>query len=92
MTYVLLDPGSENVAAEREPAPRLESVAHKTIGLLDISKPRGDRFLDRLQSQLEDRGAKVLRFQKPTFAKNAPLDLRQKIAQQCDAVLEALAD
>jgi hypothetical protein len=34
----------------------------------------------------------VLRFQKPTFTKPAPVDLRQEIATRCDAVIEALAD
>jgi hypothetical protein len=90
--YVVLDPGSERVPAERRAAPRLESLAGRTIGLLDISKPRGDRFLDQLQRRLEEKQAHVLRFRKPTFAKNAPLDLRRKIESQCDAVLEALAD
>ena len=92
MTHVLLDPSSETQPPERLAAPRLESLNDKTIGLLDISKPRGDRFLDRLQERLKGQGARVLRYKKPTFSKNAPADLRQKIAEQCDAVLEALAD
>lgn len=62
------------------------------VGLLDISKPRGDVFLDRIQHHLERRGARVERYRKPTFAKNAPADLRLEIAQRCDAVIEALAD
>ena len=61
-------------------------------GLLDIAKPRGDVFLDRLQERLEAMGLQVARFMKPTFTKPAPLDLRQQIASQCDAVIEALAD
>ena len=62
------------------------------IGLLDISKPRGDVFLDRLEEHLGRRGAAVLRYIKPTFTKPAPVDLRHEIASQCDAVIEALAD
>jgi hypothetical protein len=88
----LLDPTSERSPAHREPLPRLESLVGATVGLLDISKPRGDRFLDRLQQRLEAHGAKVERFRKPTFAKNAPRDLRQEIAERCEAVIEALAD
>jgi hypothetical protein len=34
----------------------------------------------------------VQRFQKPTFTKPAPTDLRQQIAAGCNAVIEALAD
>ena len=64
----------------------------RTIGLLDISKPRGSVFLDRVEEQLRGRGATVLRFAKPTFTKPAPVDLRHEIATRCDAVIEALAD
>jgi hypothetical protein len=64
----------------------------QVIGLLDISKPRGDVFLDRLEALLVEAGARVLRFKKPTFTKPAPVDLRQQIATQCTLVIEALAD
>ena len=89
---ILLDPTSERVPAERARAARLESLEGRTIGLLDIAKMRGDIFLDQLEIRLASRGARVLRFKKPTFTKPAPIDLRHEIAQQCDAVVEALAD
>ena len=89
---ILLDPTSERAPAVRERLPRLESLDGRTIGLLDISKPRGDLFLDRLEKRLRERGADVKRYRKPTFTKPAPRDLRQEIAVQCDAVVEALAD
>jgi hypothetical protein len=62
------------------------------VGLLDISKPRGNVFLDRIAELLEARGVRVERFAKPTFTKPAPVDLRHEIASQCDVVIEALAD
>ena len=31
-------------------AARLESLDGRTVGLLDISKPRGDVFLDRIEA------------------------------------------
>ena len=89
---ILLDPTSERVPAARIRAKRLASLEGRRIGLLDIAKARGDIFLDQLESRLSERGAKVLRFKKPTFTKPAPIDLRQEIARQCDAVVEALAD
>lgn len=92
MTRVLLDPTHERSPARRERLPRLDSLDGKTVGLLDISKPRGDIFLNRLQLELEKRGARVERFSKPTFTKPAPVDLRHDIATRCDAVIEALAD
>jgi len=89
---IVLDPTGERRLAARERVPRLADVAGKTIGLLDISKARGDVFLDQLEKRLRERGAAVLRFAKPTFTKPAPIDLRQEIATKCHAVVEALAD
>lgn len=91
MTTVL-DPTSERAPAHRERVARPSSLAGKTVGLLDISKPRGDVFLDRLAELLTDRGLRVERYRKPTFAKVAPVDLRHQIATTCDMVIEALAD
>lgn len=88
----LLDPSGERSTILRPSAPRLVDLAERTIGLLDISKPRGDIFLDTLEGTLIERGATVERFRKPTFTKNAPEDLRARIAERCDAVIEALAD
>ena len=45
MTETLLDPTSELSSAKREPLPALNSLTGKTIGLLDINKPRGDVLL-----------------------------------------------
>jgi hypothetical protein len=88
----LLDPTSERQPAARPRVARPASLQGLTVGLLDISKPRGDVFLDRLEELLEGRGVEVLRFRKPTFAKPAPADLRQEVAARCEAVVEALAD
>ncbi len=89
---VLLDPTSERVPATRTLTPRPASLDGLTVGLLDISKPRGDVFLDRLEARLVADGVTVRRYAKPTFAKPAPVDLRHEIAVQCEVVIEALAD
>ena len=89
---VLLDPSSELMPDERKRPERIGAIDGVTVGLLDIRKARGDVFLDRLEERLTERGARVLRFAKPTFTKPAPVDLRHEIAEQCDAVVEALAD
>jgi len=88
----VLDPTAEGRAAERELTVRAETLDGLTIGLLDISKPRGNVFLDRLEEHLVRIGAGVERYAKPTFTKPAPVDLRHEIATTCDAVIEALAD
>ena len=88
----VLDPTNERAVTARAGAGRLRAIDGVIVGLLDISKPRGDVFLDRLEALLRDRGVAVERFRKPTFAKPAPPALRQEIAARCQAVVEALAD
>ena len=92
MTRVVLDPTGERTVATRSLLPRPTSLDGAVVGLLDISKPRGDVFLDRIEDLLAGRGVEVLRFRKPTFTKPAPVDLRHEIATRCDLVIEALAD
>jgi hypothetical protein len=89
---LFLDPTSERTVAARPLVARPPSLAGKVVGLLDISKPRGNVFLDRLAERLAAAGSAVKRFSKPTYAKPAPVDLRQKIAGGCDVLIEALAD
>ncbi len=89
---VLLDPTSERAPDQRERIAPLEDLSGKTVALLDISKARGDVFLNRIEALLRERGVAVERFAKPTFARVAPVDVRQEIAVRCHAVIEALAD
>jgi hypothetical protein len=89
---VVLDPTGEQTAAERTRAARPDRLEGLDLALLDISKARGDVFLNRLEEALSQRGARVRRYSKPTFTKPAPIDLRRQIASECAAVVEALAD
>ena len=91
-SLVLLDPTSEAAPAERSRVRRPESLDGLTIGLLSISKTTSDVFLDEIESQLEIRGLASKRFRKPTFARVAPVELKQEMSSQCDVVIEALAD
>jgi hypothetical protein len=88
----VLDPTNETKPAVRALLDRPGSVKGLTVGLLDISKPRGNVFLDRIEEKLSAMGATVIRYAKPTFTKPAPVDLRHEIATQCNVVIEALAD
>ena len=92
MGTTILDPTSERTVAERARIARPASLEGVTVGLLDISKPRGNVFLDRIDQRLVDVGAEVKRYRKPTFAKPAPVDLRHEISVECQVVIEALAD
>ncbi len=92
MSTTVLDPTDEQTPAMRQRTQRPDSLDGLTVGLLDISKPRGDHFLDRLEERLTERNMRVERFMKPTFSKPAPVDMRHEIATKCDVVIEALAD
>ena len=91
-SFVLLDPTSEREVAERQLTARPTSLDGLTVGLLDISKARGDIFLNQIERRLLADGVTVHRYRKPTFAKPAPIDLRHEISVTCDVVIEALAD
>ena len=92
MTRTILDPTGERSVGTRECVGRPASLRGLTVGLLDISKPRGDVFLDQIERRLNVHGADVKRYRKPTFTKPAPADLRHQIAVECHVVIEALAD
>ena len=89
----ILDPTDERVPIARSITPRPEAITGN-VALLDISKPRGNVLLDRLEQRLNERlpGVTVNRYAKPTFTKPAPEVLRQDIKAGNDFVIEALAD
>ncbi len=89
---ILLDPTSEREPAQRQRLPRPATLDGLKVGLLDISKARGDVFLDRIAELCGDRGIEVKRYMKPTFARPAPTELSQRIAEEVDVVVEGLAD
>ena len=95
MPTVLVNPLDETIRERGTSAPRLDTLSGKIIGLLDISKPGGNFFLDRVEQLLKERYgvAEVVRTMKPTFAKPAPGEvIDHLVAARCDAVIEALAD
>ena len=94
MPVTLVNPMNEARRDAGVAAARIDAIRGKRIGLLDISKPGGDVFLNRLEALLKERGAsEVLRFKKPTFAKPAPEAVLAQIrAAAPDALVEALAD
>jgi hypothetical protein len=92
MTELFLDPTAELNSAAKTLLPRLSTLEGKTIALLDINKPRGDVLLNHLEVLFQQQGVAVKRYSKPTMTRVAPLAVKQQIARECDAVVEALAD
>ena len=89
----ILDPTDERVPVERQVTTRIGSLAG-VIALLDISKPRGNVLLDEVEQLLEKAAPElsVRRYSKPTYAKPCPDALRHQIRDECDYLVEALAD
>ena len=89
----ILDPTDEREPVQRQLAGRPEALVG-TIGLLDISKPRGDVLIERIEERLREEAPAVAikRYAKPTYTKPAPDNLREQIKDECDFVIEALAD
>jgi hypothetical protein len=90
---IILDPTDERVPVERHVSPRSGTLSG-VIGLLDISKPRGNVMLDELEKLLKQKApdVSVRRFKKPTFTKPCPDALRVEIRDSCTYLVEALAD
>jgi hypothetical protein len=93
MPVTIVHPGNESVTKAANPPARLASLKGKKIGLLDISKPGGNFFLDRLEEILRSKygAGDILRTKKPTFSKNAPPQIIEQL-RGMDAVVEGLAD
>lgn len=89
---ILLDPTAERASAMRALLARPASLEGLTVGILDISKARGNVFLDRIDERLAALGVSVKRYRKPTFTRVAPTALKQQIAAECKVVIEGLAD
>jgi hypothetical protein len=88
-----VNPLDEGSASARSRAPRLHGLDGTTLALLDISKPGGSIFLDRLEHLLVERYgvSEVVRVTKPTYTKPAPVDVLEGL-RFVDGVIEALAD
>jgi len=91
-SLVLLDPTSERSPVARALSPRPASLDGLAVAILDISKARGNVFLDRVAERLAAQGIRVNRYRKPTFTRPAPTALRQQIAAENQLVIEGLAD
>ena len=89
----IVDPTDEREVVQRRLAPRTEHL-EGTVALLDISKPRGDVFIARIEERLRGRfpDLEFRHYMKPHYMRVAPQDLYERIRVECDYVIEAMAD
>jgi hypothetical protein len=90
MDYV--SPFDERRRAAQPLAPRDAALDGATVVLLDITKRRGDEFLDRIEARLHEHGARTERAAKQIFSKPAEPELIRRIANRGDLTVEGLAD
>ncbi len=92
-TDVILDPTDERRPVQRSLTARPEAISG-TIALLDISKPRGDVLIDRVEELLHERlpDVETRRYRKPTVSRPAPEPIARAIREEAGFVIEALAD
>ena len=90
MDYV--SPFDERRRTAEPLAPRRDGLTGARVALLDISKRRGDEFLDRVEELLRARGAQTFRVVKEIFSKPASPEIVRRIADRGDLAVEGLAD
>jgi hypothetical protein len=90
MEYV--SPFDERRRAAEPLAPRVAGLEGARVALLDITKRRGDEFLDRIEERLHARGAHTFRIVKEIFSKPAGPEIVRQIANRGDLAVEGLAD
>ena len=90
MSYV--SPFDPRAAIADPLAARPASLVGARVALLDISKARGDEFLDRTEELLRAAGATIWRTRKPAFSRAAPREVIEQVAIHGDLAVEGLAD
>ncbi len=93
MKQVIIDPTDERVPIRRTLAARSDTIAGR-VALLDIAKPRGNVLIDRLAEHLQDRlpGSRSSAFANQPSPSRRPTICAAGSPQECDFVIEALAD
>jgi hypothetical protein len=87
----ILDP-TVQTSDRLTPAPRLTSLAGKSIGFLDNSKEKADIFLAALATLLGQRFplVHIVPRRKPSYSRVAPRPLIEELGKTCDGVITAM--
>lgn len=93
MSIRVLDPTFAEPTATRATVPGLQSLAGRTVGLLDNSKIKVKEILDYAEHLLRTRHGvmQVVRLKKLDASRPAPAEVVAQMAG-CDAVISAVGD
>ena len=91
---IVLHPAAEDTAREFALASRLHDLAGATVGLIDNHKRNADVYLEEMGRVLrEDYGvSKVVTYRKASQSIPTPDDVMDALAEECDAIIHAVAD
>ena len=91
---IVLDPRLKRREKKVEPAPRLESLTGKRLGILWNNRLGGDALLRHIGEQLKQQhGLADVYFTKKTFVGNAaPAELIDDLVSKVDAVVAGVGD
>lgn len=91
---IVLDPRLQSGAKRVSPAPRLESLTDKRLGILWNNRLGGDKLLAHVGEVLKQKyGLRDVYFTRKTFIGNAaPADILQDLVAKVDAVVVGVGD
>lgn len=91
---IVLDPRLKKVSRVVPPAPRLEALANKRVGILWNNRLGGDRLLKHVGTLLQTQhGVSEIYFTKKTFVGNAaPKEVLDDLLSRVDAAVVGVGD
>ena len=92
LRHTLVDPTTKPIIPTFVPAPRLESLENKRLGLIDDAKDGARELLEEIADVLNERYgvSNVVYHRKPSASKPADPDVITSMAQECDYVVVAI--
>ena len=87
-------PAAEDVAEPQRLAPRLASLQGTTVGLIDNHKRNANVYLEELGRLLQQGYgvAHVVTYRKISQSLPTPSEVLDQLANQCEAIIHAVAD
>ena len=92
LRHTLVDPTTKPIIPTFIPAPRLDSLENKRLGLIDDAKDGARELLEEIADVLNERYgvSNVVYHRKPSASKPADPDVITSMAQECDYVVVAI--
>ena len=90
--HILVDPTTEPIVPGFVPAPRLDSLENKRLGLIDDAKDGAQALLEEIADVLKGRYgvASVNYHRKPSASKPIEPDALRRMTEDCDYIIVAI--